>query len=68
MNPKLQKVMTKYLLSDSERDATQADFNRLIALRDNAHKALKDTSLNCAQRESFKQGLACARGQSQNTK
>ena len=57
VNPKLQKVMTKYLLSDSERDTIQADLNRLIPLRDNAHKAIKDASLNCAQRGSCKKAL-----------
>jgi len=45
MYPKLQKVITKYILSANERDAIHADLNRLIALRDNAHKALKGASL-----------------------
>ena len=57
VNPKLQKVMTKYLLSDSERDEIRAYLNRLIALRDNTHKALKGASLNLAQREYCKKAL-----------
>jgi hypothetical protein len=57
VNSKLQKVITKYLLSDSERESIQADLNRLMALRDNAHKALKGASLNCARRESCKKAL-----------
>ena len=53
----MQKVMTMYLLSDGDRDAIHADLNRLVALRENARKALKGASLNLAQRESCKRAL-----------
>jgi hypothetical protein len=49
--------MTKYLLSDIERDAIRADLNRLTVLRDNAHKALKGASRNLMQRESCRKAL-----------
>ena len=62
MYPRLQKVMTKYILSADERDAIQADLNRLIALRDNARKALKGASLKLEQRESCKKALPALEG------
>ena len=62
MNPKLEKVMTKYILSADERDVIQADLNRLIALRDNVHKALKSASLKHEQRESCRKALPALGG------
>jgi hypothetical protein len=57
MNTKLEKAMMQYALSDSERDAIQAELSRLIELRDKAHEALKGASLNLGQREACRKAL-----------
>jgi hypothetical protein len=49
--------MTNYILTANERDVIQADLNRLKALRDNTHKALKGASLKHEQRESCRKAL-----------
>lgn len=46
--------MSRYTLSDDERESVQADLKRLTALRDRTRSAMEGASLSLAQRESCK--------------
>lgn len=49
--------MSRYTLSDDERESVRADLDRLIALSDRARKAMEGATLSLVQRESCKKAL-----------
>jgi hypothetical protein len=53
----LEKIMSRYVLSDDERESVQADLERLTALRDRAKSATEGATLSLAQRESCKKSV-----------
>lgn len=46
--------MSRYALSDDERESARADLDRLTALRDRARKAMEGATPSLVQRESCK--------------
>ena len=62
MSSRLTNDLTKYNLSESERNAIQDEYNRLAALRDKTRAALKGASLNPAQREACRKALPALEG------